>query len=378
MLKKYINHFSSLFGIDYNIYDISLKNFSDFDMTFCSKCPKKCDYQRTHLYGCYESARWDNKYIYYCPMDFVFIAFPVHDEYNILTTGVIAGPILMGDLSDFDETYGITNMAVPKVNHLAEISSAVFAKLTTEEKQKNTTDFLNTVYQELELISQGRDYPLEIEKKLQTAIINGDRTNAREYLNRLLGDIFFRSNGDFAVIKTRALELLVLLSRSAIEGGASTEQIFSLNNNYINEINQFQTIEQLSLWLSNIINRFASYIFDFSDIKHADVLHKVIGYIKANYMNKITLDDIADYVYMSRTYISKIFNQEMNLSISAYINKVRIEKSKRLLTQTTKPISEVAVLVGFEDQSYFGKHFKALTGISPKKFREKCSIHSKQ
>ncbi len=373
MLKKYMNHFSALFGIDFNLFDVNLKEFDCFENTFCSRCPNPCNHKNTHLYGCYESVRWDNKYIYYCPMDFIFIAVPMLGEFGLLNSGVIAGPILMGELSDFKETFSLPHLETSKVNDLAEISSAVFSNYT-EKTTESTSDFLNVVYRELELLPESDSYPLDLEKLLQAAIVNGDGKSAREYLNRLLGEIFFQSNADFSVIKARALELLVLLSRSAIEGGADISQIFNLNNDYIYEINRFDTLEALSLWLSSVINRFISYIFDLGDVKHSDIIHKITAYIKSNYMNKITLDDIAAYVYMSKSYISKIFNEEMNISISSFVNKIRIEKSKTLLLETSLSIAEIAHLTGFEDQSYFTKQFKLLTGFSPKKFKEKHGI----
>ena len=89
-------------------------------------------------------------------------------------------------------------------------------------------------------------------------------------------------------------------------------------------------------------------------------------------MNKITLDEIAEHVSMSKSHISKIFNEGMGVSISTYINRTRIERSKRLLKSTTLTIAEIAVLTGFEDQSYYTKQFKAETGLSPKEFRKRA------
>jgi len=74
-IEKYISHFSKLFEVDCNIFDIRLKSFSDSEKLFCVSCPNKCDFINTHLYGCYESVRWDNKYIYYCPMGFILLRF---------------------------------------------------------------------------------------------------------------------------------------------------------------------------------------------------------------------------------------------------------------------------------------------------------------
>lgn len=376
MQNKLIKHFISLTGVDFHAFNVTTKEFDSPEDTFCNRCPKRCNYKNTHLYGCYESVRWDNQYIYYCPMDFIFIAVPIIGEFNVLTGGVIAGPILMGDPNDFEYSKNIPQMKTAQVNDLAFLASRVFVT-RKGEVLVSTGNFLNTVYRELEqLNANDNHYPIDLEHRLQEAIIDGNESDARELLNRLLGEIFFRTNGDFNTIKTRSLELLVLLSRSAIEGGADPEQIFALNDNYMQEIENFDTTEKLATWLSGIINRFIGYVFEFGDIKHSVTLRKIIAYIRNNYSKKITLDDIAEHVYMSKSHISKIFNEELHVSISAYIRDVRVEKSKHLLCDPTLTIAQVANLTGFDDQSYFTKQFKVHTGISPKIFREKQNAHS--
>ena len=371
MQEKKIKHFSSLTGIDVNVFDVKLKIFEKFNNTFCAKCPKQCDYKNIHLYACYESARWDGKYIYYCPSDLIFIATPLNDEYGILSSAIVLGPILMGEDFDFENSHGLPRMQTGKVNDLAEVAKELFSVEENRREKEEVGDFLNAIYKELEILPSVSEYPIDLEKKLQEAITQGDAKTAKEYLNRLLGEIFFRSNGDFPMIKARALELVVLLSRSAIEGGADTEHIFLLNNDYIKEIEKIDNSEELGVWLASIINRFVGYVFEFKDVRHSVTLHKIIGYVRNNYMNKITLDDIADYVYMSKSHVSKIFNEEMGMSISTYVNKFRVKKSKSLLKDSSLSIAEIANLTGFEDQSYFTKQFKAETGMSPKEFREK-------
>ena len=373
MQEKKIKHFSSLTGVQANVFDVRLKSFEKFDNTFCAQCPHKCDYKNTHLYACYESARWDGKYIYYCPLSLIFIATPVNDEYGILSSAVILGPIVMGEDEDFEVEIPkqLPRMQTGKVNDLAEVAKELFSVTEGQSPKEEVGNFLNAIYKELEILPSVEEYPIDLEKKLQEAITQGDEKMAKEYLNRLLGEIFFRSNGDFPVIKARALELVVLLSRSAIEGGADSEHIFSLNNNYIKEIEKFDNSETLGIWLASVINRFVGYVFEFKDVRHSVTLHKITGYIRSNYMNKITLDDIADFVYMSKSHVSKIFNEEMGISISVYVNRLRVKKSKTLLKDSSLSIAEIANLTGFENQSYFTKQFKAETGMSPKEFREK-------
>ena len=206
---------------------------------------------------------------------------------------------------------------------------------------------------------------------MQQTIVDGDEPRSKEILNKLLGYIFFNSNSDLKTIKSRVLELIVLLSRAAVEGGADIEQIFALNSGYISEIQNFQTVDKLSLWLSGVINRFISYVFQFGNIKHTDTIFKAASYVKEHYNEKITLDQIANYVYLSKSYLSKIFKEEMNCTLTGYINKVRIDKSKMLLRYENLSIVEIANLVGFDDQSYFTKVFRNIVGISPGKYREK-------
>jgi YesN/AraC family two-component response regulator len=165
-------------------------------------------------------------------------------------------------------------------------------------------------------------------------------------------------------------ELVVLLSRAAIEGGADANQIFMLNDEYTNNLERFRTLEDLSVWLNDLIHKFVHYIFDFKDVKHFDALHKVVGYINENYAKKLTLDEIAGRVYLSKSYLSKIFKEEMRCSLTNYINKIRIEKSKALLLDDSVSLADVTQLVGFDDQSYFTKVFKRIVGVSPGKYRE--------
>ena len=84
---------------------------------------------------------------------------------------------------------------------------------------------------------------------------------------------------------------------------------------------------------------------------------------------ELSLEEIARHVYFSRSYLSSLFKNETGSSLFAYINRVRVEKSKVLLLDESISLLDVAALCGFEDQSYFTKVFKKLVGVSPKRYR---------
>ena len=139
------------------------------------------------------------------------------------------------------------------------------------------------------------------------------------------------------------------------------------------QIHQFDDIEDLSVWITGVMHRFIQHSFDFAQIKHSDVVFKTMEYIRINYDRKLSLDDIAQHVYLSRSYLSSLFREETGQTLFSYINQVRVEKSKLFLMDSSISLAEVATMCGFEDQSYFTKVFRKITEMSPKQYRDRLT-----
>lgn len=95
----------------------------------------------------------------------------------------------------------------------------------------------------------------------------------------------------------------------------------------------------------------------------------IIVYLRKNYASKITLERLAALCHCSKSYISHIFKKHSGLSISAYVNQLRLSEAKRLLADTTLSVKEISDLVGFSDPNYFSSAFKKAFSTSPKQFR---------
>ena len=352
-----------------------------------------------HKYGIYQSERFEGKYTFFCPIGLVHWASPLTIGEK-MSAAFLGGPVLLYDKEEFlaeiiakynlsagasEELKKLTE-EIPVVDHtrLNSLTEMLYL-LGTQISEYETKKYLNQ-QEEIEKLNEdiqdylpylktmgGRedipDYPIEKERELLGMISAGDKTGAKKVLNEILGHVFFSSN-KLDVIKARILELVVLLSRAALEGGASTEEIFGLNFKYINEVQSFRTVDQLAVWLSKIMVRFSDCVFDLKDVKHVDVIYKALEYIKKNYMNKISLNDVAYVSNISPSYFSKVFKEEMGMNFNNYLNKVRVDNGKRLLMDDSIPLVDVAFMTGFEDQSYFSKVFKRITGVSPGKYRE--------
>lgn len=359
---------------------------------------EKCVESQT--YGMTEAERFGGKYIYYCPMGLTCFVSPIVSE-DRAEARITVGPFMMVEQEDYifcELTNRISNDAL--VRTIKELKNIPYVSPSKVTELSNllfmAVGFMNNVYsanQMLEAqsakeisgqitsyISQLKSddtpapYPFDIERDMLKGIADGERDKVHQCLNMILGHIFFSHGQSLEVIKPRVYELLVLIGRSAIENGADPEKILLTNQEYLNKITQFESVEELSLWLSKAANYYMDELFRFKDAKHSNAIHRCTQYISANYAEKITLEQMAERVYFSPAYLSRVFKEETGVGFSTYLANVRIEKSKTLMKNKTLTLSEIAQAVGFEDQSYFTKTFKRVTGETPKKYSRRFSL----
>jgi len=99
-------------------------------------------------------------------------------------------------------------------------------------------------------------------------------------------------------------------------------------------------------------------------------MFEIIKYIKINYSQPITLTSIADEFFISRHYLSRAFKKATGFTIVEFIHSTRVIEAQKLLTTSNKQIIDIALSVGFNSTSNFGKVFKLITGISPLNYRK--------
>jgi YesN/AraC family two-component response regulator len=103
--------------------------------------------------------------------------------------------------------------------------------------------------------------------------------------------------------------------------------------------------------------------------EYSDVVTEIIKYTKEKYNEKIKLDDLAKKYNYSLSSISKKFKDEMGIGFAQYLQRIRIEKSCRLLETTELSVREIASEVGYDDVKFFRETFKSIIKHSPKEFR---------
>ncbi|WP_337885527.1 AraC family transcriptional regulator [Fischerella thermalis] len=99
-------------------------------------------------------------------------------------------------------------------------------------------------------------------------------------------------------------------------------------------------------------------------------LRKTLEYIHTHLNQDIKLADLAGSVGMSQYYFVRLFKQSMGIAPYQYVIQQRVEKSKQLLKQGKVTITDIALQCGFANQSHFTKHFRQITGVTPKAYQQ--------
>ncbi len=99
-------------------------------------------------------------------------------------------------------------------------------------------------------------------------------------------------------------------------------------------------------------------------------LDNALAYIKNNYKNAITVNDIAKEVNLSASHLFSIFRNELGISPISYLNNYRLSIAADKLLKTDKAITEISAMVGINDSVYFNKMFRKAYQLSPSKYRE--------
>lgn len=125
---------------------------------------------------------------------------------------------------------------------------------------------------------------------------------------------------------------------------------------YLSEIADFPITDYTQLGHTNI------------EIQDYQIMDQIEAYLNENFSKRFTIADMADDLNLTTKVISRVIENTKSLKYKAYLNQIRIEKSKSLLLFTDLNISEIAGAVGLKDVVYFKELFKKELGLSPTEF----------
>jgi AraC-like DNA-binding protein len=214
-----------------------------------------------------------------------------------------------------------------------------------------------------------RDLYLIEEPGLISAIKRGDRPAAREILNRILTGIYFLGRDRPLLLKSFILELIVTMSRSAVEAGGDPTELLGANYSSVAELAQIDAEEELCQWLVSMLERMMDAIKANHHYPISVLLGSALKYMQEHLHEDISRDDVARVACLSPTHFSRVAKQTFGHSFTELLAKLRVDKSREMLVLTEKSLIQIGLDCGFSDQSYFTKVFQEYTGRTPGEYR---------
>lgn len=211
-------------------------------------------------------------------------------------------------------------------------------------------------------------YPFKYERNLLDKVRCGERQQAKEFLRQLLHEIF-TAQASIETVKACVLELLIVLSRAAVEGGANLEKLTLLNFNCINHLISCSDREEVRCWILDSLDQFMDNMLENRSSMNVRLINKACAYIIENFHKSISLEEVAQTVHLSPYYFSRIFKAEKGCNFVEFLTKVRIDKAKLMLRNPDQTVIRVAAEAGYQDASYFCRVFRQEVGVTPNQYR---------
>ena len=222
--------------------------------------------------------------------------------------------------------------------------------------------------------------PYNQEKRVLEAIERGDPDAAREAVYEDFSDfVGILSQDPVRNEKNIGIVNVTTSSRAAIRGGLHYEKAFTLSDCCIRRIEKSEDVKEIMMLHKTASLLFAEMV---RDSKNADAeallqngqnphIEHCKDYIFAHLHGKITVQEIAEYVGVSCNYLSALFQKCEHISLKQYILYEKIKLIQRMLIYSPYSYVEIASYLGFTSQSHMGREFKKVTGMTPRRYRER-------
>ena len=283
--------------------------------------------------------------------------------------------IIDGKFNDeyIEELTNIKNQIIDLIDDIVYISLGQVIKdleyiNTSYESAKDISEY-KIIYPNISWIKEykeknNKNIDIDIDfEDLKSLLINKDFANASLYIESKFNKL---KEDDLNPKKIKAKVLEVFL-------------------NVYNYINESKLMKNLSIYLENAINKntidgiqlelinmikFMQTKLENTQESISPVIIKLLDHIEKNYQKDLNLKEISDSLNINSIYLGQLFQKEIGILFSDYINNFRINKAKDLLVNTSLKASEIGELVGYSNKNYFYRKFKSIVGITPSEWRK--------
>ncbi len=201
------------------------------------------------------------------------------------------------------------------------------------------------------------------------AIRRGDRSRAIHILNHLLVHIYSAGAEASDLLKGLLLELIVMMSRAAVQAGASQTALLGLGFRHLAELADIGDDEALASWLRDSVFRIFNEVERCSSGPPDSTVQRALEEIRSRAGESPSREDVAKSVGLSPSRLGEILRERTGRTFSELLAEAKIEKACGMLRGTDWPLARIAQECGFCDQSYLTNAFQRARNQTPRQYR---------
>lgn len=283
--------------------------------------------------------------------------------------------------------------AIPITSHPQFVRYLIFLHLCLNHKEAQTKDFyaeaeehtvkrgakfLDAAVEAKENEQQRNSYAFELE--MYHRIKEGNPDNLRRFLEETQ---HFPEEGKTANTPLRHAKntFIALVAKAgmlaAIPAGVDVERVYQLTDLYMMECEMMQTIEEIHRLQYIMLMDFCQRCGTANLPKGISAeIYRCMNYIQSRTNETIGIEDVAQVIHRSSSYLIRHFKAELGMSVGDYITKCKLEEACNLLIYGDRSLAEISAYLGYSSQSYFQNVFKKQIGVTPMQYRNKNKGYS--
>lgn len=215
-----------------------------------------------------------------------------------------------------------------------------------------------------------QDY-IDVLQELRHMIMNKEEVRVKEYIQSYIARIKIEQFAP-AAVKDWAIKLVLDINMFL------NTQVYSEEENFMTMTDQLvqnvETFEHLQSLVTDILIKLMDRVEQIDATPKNEYILQAQIYIRTHLNEKIALKDVADLLHLNASYFSRLFKKETGESFVEFVTRIKMEKAKELLDNSTRSVEQIAIEVGFDSKGYFLKTFKQQFGMSPKSYKYKEAI----
>jgi two-component system, response regulator YesN len=213
----------------------------------------------------------------------------------------------------------------------------------------------------------------EVENKLLHAIARGDPHRLKKAMEEFQGipRPYRHPHAPVRSMKNLSFSHNTLFRKAAESVGVHPLYLDSISGKFAIQIEQAQSIGELESLYEEMPQTYCKMVQELALATLPSLIREAVTYIRFNIDQPLSLSRIADTLGVHPSYLSRAFKKELGMTLTDYINKLRIEEAKYLLDSANASVTEAALSVGYNDPHYFSKVFTRLEQVTPQEYRKR-------